>query len=400
MIKGNGPCNAERMANRRGAHEDGAWVREAADAYADKQAASYGGCGMSDAQATGRCGRSSSRSRRGLSHVHVGSLHAPDAEMALRNARDLYTRRQEGVSLWVVAAADIAASSPDEKRRVLRPGRPTRSTGTRRSTTSPKGWSTCERPPLVRLRRSASADDALVSAQRMGGVDQPRPAARGGRRARPTSRSTCSARPASLLTYAGALEDAGAHRGRPRLPPRRARLPQRAARRAAETATSASRWPGCWCSRRTSCELYAALAGLAPTRRSPAVAGQGGQGGRLPPRPRHPVGAAARRRHRRVARAGCRPALDAEWPYVDELFDAAYVDPRLVADGVAVDPATLRDRRSTATSTTVLDRGDAEPCPTVAPGTGGGRRGVHTEHLGYLLAEMQHLHRSHPGATW
>ena len=55
------------------------------------------------------------RSRRGLSHVHVGSLHAPDAEMALRNARDLYTRRGEGVSIWVVKAADITASSPDEK---------------------------------------------------------------------------------------------------------------------------------------------------------------------------------------------------------------------------------------------------------------------------------------------
>ncbi len=56
------------------------------------------------------------RSRRGLSHEHVGSLHAPDAEMALRNARDVYTRRQEGVSLWVVPAADDRrASSPDEK---------------------------------------------------------------------------------------------------------------------------------------------------------------------------------------------------------------------------------------------------------------------------------------------
>jgi ring-1,2-phenylacetyl-CoA epoxidase subunit PaaB len=55
------------------------------------------------------------RSRRGLSHVHVGSLHAPDAEMALRNARDVYTRRQEGVSLWVVPAASITASSPEEK---------------------------------------------------------------------------------------------------------------------------------------------------------------------------------------------------------------------------------------------------------------------------------------------
>ena len=55
------------------------------------------------------------RSSRGLSHVHAGSLHAPDKDMALRNARDLYTRRNEGVSIWVVRADDIAASSPDEK---------------------------------------------------------------------------------------------------------------------------------------------------------------------------------------------------------------------------------------------------------------------------------------------
>ena len=55
------------------------------------------------------------RARRGLNHVHVGSLHAPDAQMALRNARDIYTRRQEGVSLWVVASEDITASSPQEK---------------------------------------------------------------------------------------------------------------------------------------------------------------------------------------------------------------------------------------------------------------------------------------------
>ncbi len=55
------------------------------------------------------------RSARGLSHTHVGSLHAPDAHMALRNARDVFTRRQEGVSIWVVPAADVVASSPDEK---------------------------------------------------------------------------------------------------------------------------------------------------------------------------------------------------------------------------------------------------------------------------------------------
>jgi ring-1,2-phenylacetyl-CoA epoxidase subunit PaaB len=55
------------------------------------------------------------RPRRGLSHGHVGSLHAPDADMAVRNARDLYTRRGEGVSIWVVPSAQITASSPDEK---------------------------------------------------------------------------------------------------------------------------------------------------------------------------------------------------------------------------------------------------------------------------------------------
>ena len=50
------------------------------------------------------------RSSRGLSHVHAGSLHAPDAVMAVRNARDLYTRRGEGVSVWVVPSSAITAS--------------------------------------------------------------------------------------------------------------------------------------------------------------------------------------------------------------------------------------------------------------------------------------------------
>ena len=55
------------------------------------------------------------RGKRGLNHVHVGSLHAPDDEMALHNARNLYTRRNEGVSIWVVRGDAITASSPDEK---------------------------------------------------------------------------------------------------------------------------------------------------------------------------------------------------------------------------------------------------------------------------------------------
>lgn len=55
------------------------------------------------------------RPRRGLAHQHVGSLHAPDADMALHNGRDIFTRRTEGVSIWAVRSTQIAASSPDEK---------------------------------------------------------------------------------------------------------------------------------------------------------------------------------------------------------------------------------------------------------------------------------------------
>ena len=52
--------------------------------------------------------------KRGLSHKHVGSIHATDKEMALENARDVYTRRKEGESIWVVEATNIVASNPSE----------------------------------------------------------------------------------------------------------------------------------------------------------------------------------------------------------------------------------------------------------------------------------------------
>lgn len=89
-------------------------------------------------------------------------------------------------------------------------------------------------------------------------------------------------------------------------------------------------------------------------------------------------------------------AIDAEWPWIEELFGP--VDPGLVASGVAVEPASLRP--------VVLHRiGEVlaeatHTVPVVSPVVGGGRRGLHTEELGFLLAEMQHLTRSHPGASW
>jgi ring-1,2-phenylacetyl-CoA epoxidase subunit PaaB len=55
------------------------------------------------------------RSKAGLNHRHSGSLHASDAEMALEMARDVYTRRSEGVSIWVVESENITASDPDSK---------------------------------------------------------------------------------------------------------------------------------------------------------------------------------------------------------------------------------------------------------------------------------------------
>ena len=61
------------------------------------------------------------RSQHGLAHKHVGSLHAPDAAMAVRNARDVYTRRNEGISIWAVKSADIVASDPDDRAALFEP---------------------------------------------------------------------------------------------------------------------------------------------------------------------------------------------------------------------------------------------------------------------------------------
>lgn len=61
------------------------------------------------------------RGQHGMAHRHVGSLHAPDAGTALNSARDVYTRRNEGQSIWVVKAEHITASSPGEKGPLFEP---------------------------------------------------------------------------------------------------------------------------------------------------------------------------------------------------------------------------------------------------------------------------------------
>lgn len=63
------------------------------------------------------------RSKSGLAHKHVGSVHAADPDMAIQAARDIYTRRAEGESIWVVRSADITASDPDTSDALFEPAK-------------------------------------------------------------------------------------------------------------------------------------------------------------------------------------------------------------------------------------------------------------------------------------
>ena len=91
-------------------------------------------------------------------------------------------------------------------------------------------------------------------------------------------------------------------------------------------------------------------------------------------------------------------ALDRIWRYTGELFESDDVERALVAEGIAADPDVLRGEWDIQ-----LDRILREATLT-RPSDGGmasgGRHGRHTEHLGYMLAEMQFLQRAYPGATW
>lgn len=63
------------------------------------------------------------RSKQGLDHKHAGSLHAADAQMAIENARDVYTRRMEGVSIWAVESKHIHATNPDDSESLYDPAK-------------------------------------------------------------------------------------------------------------------------------------------------------------------------------------------------------------------------------------------------------------------------------------
>ena len=97
-----------------------------------------------------------------------------------------------------------------------------------------------------------------------------------------------------------------------------------------------------------------------------------------------------------LSHARMQAGLDHIWPYVAELFDAG--DTAAQLPGVAADPAALRPAWEQYV-TPVLDEATLR-LPEPRWRSRGGRSGLHTEYLGHLLAEMQHLHRSHPGASW
>ena len=61
------------------------------------------------------------RPRNGLAHRHCGSLHAADAEMAINAACDVYTRRGEGTSVWVIPSSEIVASDPQDSEELFDP---------------------------------------------------------------------------------------------------------------------------------------------------------------------------------------------------------------------------------------------------------------------------------------
>jgi ring-1,2-phenylacetyl-CoA epoxidase subunit PaaC len=90
--------------------------------------------------------------------------------------------------------------------------------------------------------------------------------------------------------------------------------------------------------------------------------------------------------------------LEAIWPYVEEIFESDELFTSLAGRGVGVDPAELRDPVLTYVDGVLLQATLKRPESSV--NHTGGRRGIHTEAMGYLLAEMQHLARSHPGASW
>ncbi|HWI29763.1 MAG TPA: 1,2-phenylacetyl-CoA epoxidase subunit PaaC [Stellaceae bacterium] len=91
-------------------------------------------------------------------------------------------------------------------------------------------------------------------------------------------------------------------------------------------------------------------------------------------------------------------ALDELWPYTGEVFERDAVENRLIADGIAPDPAALRPEWQRSVAAVIAEAKLKQP--TYGWMQSGGRSGRHSEHLGHLLASLQFLQRAYPGASW
>jgi len=99
-----------------------------------------------------------------------------------------------------------------------------------------------------------------------------------------------------------------------------------------------------------------------------------------------------------LSRRRMQAGLERIWPHTGELFEASWIDPGLLDAGIAVDVSTLHAPWEESMRGVLEHATLTYPVASQRPG--GGRQGIHTEAMGHLLAEMQHLHRSHPGARW
>lgn len=94
-----------------------------------------------------------------------------------------------------------------------------------------------------------------------------------------------------------------------------------------------------------------------------------------------------------------RAAVEALAPYIDELFEIDEVTEAVAAAGIAPDPAALRPDFDRIIGPIFAEAG-LEPLPAVQWPLSGGRKGHHDENMGYILAELQHMQRTYPGAVW
>ena len=327
-----------------------------------------------------------------------------DAEQALQNARDVYARRGEAVSIWVVPSAAITASTPGGRGSVLRsrqrqavPAPAVLQGAARRAGLLSERTATPERAPLFEYLLRLG-DDRLVLGHRLSewcghGPILEEDIALANIALDLIGQATL------LLKLAGEVEGQGRDEDALAYFRDAHRVPQRADSSSCRTATSASRSCGSSSSAPVRVLLLEALAAQHRTPSSPASRPRPCKETRYHVRHSARVGAHAGRRHRGESRrvAGARSTSCGATPANCSRPTTSIASSR--APGIGVDPSSARARVARAGRATCFAR-----ATLTVPADGymqrGGREGRHTEHLGHMLAEMQIVARSHPGAKW